>query len=280
MTSGLEVNQKVIERMLDLALKEMTGIDRAEDSWRNYFGPEDVVGIKVNTLGGPLLSTHPVITKGIVSGLLRASVRPENIIVFDRSTEEMRRAGYEIRKDGGGWRCFGTDLVGYTRSPVLSVGSCFSRILLSTSCLINAPILKDHDLTGVTISLKNWLGSVHNPNKYHTNRGDPVIAELNSHQVIRDRMRIVICDALRVQFHGGPAYKPKWTTRFCGLLVSQDPVAIDCVGTKLIEEFRALHGLPSLFDEKRPPDYIATAGRKYRLGEPDPHKVEVIELDV
>ena len=41
-----------------------------------------------------------------------------------------------------------------------------------------ARVLKDHDLAGVSLAMKNWYGVVHNPNKLHDDDCDPFVADL------------------------------------------------------------------------------------------------------
>lgn len=62
-----------------------------------------------------------------------------------------------------GIQCFGTDELpggGYEAEPQLSgsVGTCFSKII-SRLCtaIINVPVLKDHDLAGISVAMKNFL---------------------------------------------------------------------------------------------------------------------------
>ena len=61
-----------------------------------------------------------------------------------------------------------------------SAGSLLSNTLAHTcDAVINLPVLKDHGIVGVTLALKNLFGAIHNPNKYHTNAGDPYVADVN-----------------------------------------------------------------------------------------------------
>ena len=200
--------------------------------------------------------------------------------MFDRTSRELKEAGFVIRKSGG-LKCFGTDELaggGYESQPQMagSVGSCFSRIA-SRFCdaIINVPILKDHDLSGISGAMKNYYGIIHNPNKYHDNNCDPYIAELNTHPYIKNKSRLIICDALLAQYNGGPAFKRRWSWPFGGILMGRDPVALDRICADIIEEERKAVGLPSLEQAKREPKYIHTAAR-LGLGEDDPKKIELV----
>jgi uncharacterized protein (DUF362 family) len=175
--------------------------------------------------------------------------------------------------------CFGTDKAYDSQPEVIgSIGSCFSSIL-SARCtaLINIPVLKDHDLSGVSLSLKNFYGAIHNPNKYHDNFCDPFIADVNSHPSIKDKLRLIVCDGLTIQYQGGPAYKPQWSRAFSTLLLSRDPVALDRIAAAMIEDERKQQGLPTLKEAGRDPVHIATAARK-GLGIDDINRIELVTL--
>ena len=86
-----------------------------------------------------------------------------------------------------------------------------------------------------------------------------------------------VCDAITLQYQGGPAYKPQHALDFRSLLFGQDPVAIDRIGATIIEEKRKEMGLPSLKEAGRDPTHIATAAKK-GLGASDLDKIEFIKL--
>ena len=46
-----KIANALLERMLERAMTAYTGHSSAADSWRKFFSPEDVVGLKINTLG-------------------------------------------------------------------------------------------------------------------------------------------------------------------------------------------------------------------------------------
>lgn len=277
--SSQEVDLSVACEMVNKGVLSLTGESTSDRAWKSLFKPKDVVGIKVNALGGREIATHPRIVEAVISGLKSAGIPEKNIIVWDRLTKELRSVGYTINKSGRGIKYFGTD-TSYDRYPEMigSIGSCFSAIISSRcTALINIPVLKDHDLAGVSLSLKNFYGAIHNPNKYHDNNCDPYIADLNTHPYIKDKLRLIVCDALTLQYQGGPAYKPQFALDYRSLLLSRDPVAIDRIGTKIIEEKRKEKGLPSLKKADREPTHIATAARK-GLGTDSLDKIEFLNL--
>jgi uncharacterized protein (DUF362 family) len=274
-------NKKVKEMILE-GVKELVRAPSTPAAWKSLFGPADFVGIKLSCLAGRQLSPHPEVVEGIVAGLRLAGVKDENILVWERTNRELVRAGFTLNTSKKGVKCFGSDALELPYDATLefagSVGSCFSTIL-STYCtaLVNVPVLKDHDLAGVTLAMKNLFGVIHNPNRYHDNNCNPYIAELSTHPYIKDKQRLVICDGLLAQCHGGPSYKQQWAWDFAGLIISQDAVAADAVGADIIEKKRKEMGLKPLKDEGRPPKYIATAAR-LGLGENQLNKIKLIKI--
>jgi uncharacterized protein (DUF362 family) len=137
--------------------------------------------------------------------------------------------------------------------------------------------LKDHGIVGVTLSLKNFFGAIHNPNKYHLNNGDPYIADLFSYPAIKDKVVLNIVDGIVGQYEGGPPPMPQWQWNFAGILCGSDPVAVDRIGLDIIETARAKNGLMSLTEASRFPAYLKTA-EKVGLGNFDRARINLIEI--
>jgi uncharacterized protein (DUF362 family) len=180
--AGNEVNEKMLTRMYSQGLSTLTDQPQLQDALHSFFPPKEKIGIKINTIGGKSISTRPAVALSLAS-LLSENGNQENIIIWDRTNRELRDAGYRLNWNRGGIRIFGTDTqgVGYGRDLVshLNIGSLFSSIqsdLISSS--ISLAILKDHGLAGVTAGMKNYFGSVHNPNKYHDTNCNPYVAEV------------------------------------------------------------------------------------------------------
>ena len=278
---GGKVNASEVTELLGKSIVAATGISNLGAAWGSLFDRKDVVGIKVNSLAGSGLSSHPVLVAAIVKGLAGAGIPKENIIVWDRAEHELSAAGFSPETVAGA-RILGTDSrgAGYESDIEFSgeIGSCFSTIL-SRMCtaIINVPVLKDHDLSGVSLGMKNFYGAIHNPNKYHDDNCDPYIADLNQHPLITRKMRLVICDGLKGQYHGGPSSREQWAWPAGTLLVGTDPVAVDRIGLELIEEKRKEVGMDSLKAVGREAKHIQTAAGR-GLGGGDIAKISRIAV--
>jgi uncharacterized protein (DUF362 family) len=280
--TGSTVDSSRMLKLLDRAMQALFDRDHPVEAWRRVVRPGETVGLKVNTLGGRGISTNPQLVEAVCERLQEAGVKPADIVIWDRDSEELERAGFHLATDGNRVQCYGTDRAGYEEELAAygSVGSRLSKILTQRSgVLINLPVLKDHDGAGVTIALKNMYGAIHNPNKYHPNGCVPYVADLNMLPEIRSRMRLTICDATTAMYEGGPAFKPEFSWKHNALLVSQDPVALDYTGWQIVERKRAEEKLKTLEAEERAPRYIATAAdAQHGLGTNDPRRITTVEV--
>lgn len=274
-----QVKPAFIRYWIRRSLEVLTG-EQEKNVWKLFFSPQDRIAIKVNGVGGPAIATRPDLAMALAEELMDAGVPGRHIVIWDRTSRELSSAGYQLKEQGEGPLCFGTDRLGYEPLPKVhgTIGSCFSRVLTHwATALINLPVLKDHDLAGVSLSMKNLFGVIHNPNKYHDQACAPYLVDLLEHPEVRTKLRLIICDATRAQCHGGPSYSARWVWPFGGLLVSLDPVALDRIGESIISARRRELGLPSLEEENRPPSHITLAGQR-GLGEDRMGAIELIEL--
>lgn len=273
-----------VQKLLDQAMQNFSDSSDPLAPWKKLVRPGEVVGLKVNTIAGPGLSTHVVLVEAICERLKEAGVKPSNIVVWDRTNDELQRAGFTLSNDPNRVRILGTDSkdVGYDEK-VLSFGTVNSRLsnLLTRTCdcMINVPILKSHSGAGVTLAMKNMYGVNNNPDKLHGNNCCPGVADLNMLPPIRNKFRFVVADAMTGCYEGGPMYKPQFAWKYNALMVASDPVAIDYTAWQIIERKRAEHGLKTLSQAGTPPKYISVAADpQHRLGTDEPERIALTEV--
>lgn len=289
--TNLKVDYNVVKNLLNDAVMKLTEAKTVAGAWRRLFKTDDIVGIKVNTLSGKMMSSHTELVMAIVEGLNLANVK--DIVIWDKSDAELIEAGFKInRKLSNEPKCFGTSPdIGYEPEITVhnTIASRLSRIVSYCTAFVNVPVLKHHTMAGVTISLKNWFGAIHNPHKYHfdVNSNNKMVAscdyipDVNSLLLssLKKRQPLIVCDGILSQYDNGPGYTPSKTWKYSGLLVSSDPVALDFVGAKIIDKKRLSSGLKSLADTGREPEYITiSADKSHRLGTNDPSKIEIIDV--
>lgn len=228
--SGDALVPEALREMLDAGVANLTGLNDAAAAWGALFAPDERIAIKVNCIRGSGFWTHVPLVTAVAERLQEVGVPAKQIVIFDRSTSEMRSAGYQINEDGPGVRCRGTDS-DYTSGWTLLDGDIrLSDVLLDCDALINIPILKLHTMSDVSFAMKNHYGTFNRPSAYHRQLVT-AIGELNALPPIRDRTRLIVGDALTI-------VNGSWQAAWPGdsILVSFDPVAHDTVGLLLLQE--------------------------------------------
>jgi uncharacterized protein (DUF362 family) len=275
--TGAALDPGAARAALGAALAAATGAASGEAAAKRLFKPSDTVGIKLNCLGGRNLSPRVELVEALAGLLRSAGVAPARIIAFERSSRELQRASFVIRRDDGDYLCYGIDN-DYDKEPSTSgaIGSCFAR-LVSTTCtaLVSFGVVKDHDLSGVSAGLKNLYGLIHNPNKYHDNNCDPYVADVLRHPFVRGKLRLTVLDGVIAQCHGGPAWRPDACWPLGLVAASTDPVACDTWAWRIIDTERTKRGMPTLAQANRPPRFLATAVG-YGLGVGDPAAIREV----
>lgn len=276
-----QINTKIVRSTLDETLVALTNTASVRDAWAKIFPrlqSSDVIGIKVNCINSRQ-STHPEVVYAIAESLTESlDMNPNNIIIWDRTSRELKRAKYTLNMSNTGIRCLATsDKIGYDKSFAVDVGKrrkVHLSNILTKMCtyLINMPVLKDHDIAGITLSMKNHYGSIDRPGSCHGGACDPYVANLNNTPQIKDKTALILCDALFGIYKGGPMGSPQWINR--QLLASTDPVALDYTGMVLIDQQRRAKNL-TLASKKT--KHLHTAA-KLGIGTNDPQQIDLLKV--
>jgi hypothetical protein len=259
-----KVSAATVAAMLDRAMGALTGESDRAAAWRRFVTPDDVVGVKSTLMMTP---THPELLQAICGGLRAAGVADQHITTWDRD-----RAGIGMAEVSTLPR-----RVGYGKDSVCDV-------VWKSTVLINVPGLKSHWLAGMACAVKNWAGAVTGINTqdhdatyaFHADSCREV-GMLNAIPPIRRKCRLIIVDALRPLCHGGPQVDPRYLWDYKGLLVGTDPVAIDTIGTAIIEgRRRQMKG--GEWPLQPPVTHLAVADRKYHLGTSDRGRIDLTKV--
>jgi uncharacterized protein (DUF362 family) len=234
--AGNTPDPNIVLQMLDEGLRTLTGVGDVMAMWRTLFDPDERVLLKVNCMsyGG---STQPAVTHAVAQRLQDAGLVANNILIFDRSNNDLAGGGYQINDSGSGVQCRGNRGTG-TEVALSQATVRFYKELDSCDAIINLPIPKKHSMVGVSVSLKNHYGSIDQPHKLHANFCDPAIAELNTHPNLRDKTRLIVGAALNVSPNNWE--QPE---RENAILLSCDPVALDTVARDILVRHRQAMGL-------------------------------------
>jgi uncharacterized protein (DUF362 family) len=207
------------------------------------------VGIKVNCLNPYCPTSVPVIRALVDSLKADLGIPVEEIIVWDRRLDELEGVG--VTSAAVGATVMGTESSTTDRSGP-GYGDCvcevtagkrtrLSRILTDlTDVTIGCPVLKTHEVSGITASMKNVYGVIDNPGDFHADLNTALPA-LYALEPIRTRFRLHVLDALVAVTVGGTA-SPVDTIGH-RLLAGQDPVALDSYALDLVNRLRTEKGV-------------------------------------
>ena len=88
-----KLDAKVIAEMVQKGISSLTG-KNMKDSFRLFFEPSDVVGLKVNPVGPPLIHTKPEVVDAVIAWLADNGIPKKNIVIWDRFDYMLTDAGY------------------------------------------------------------------------------------------------------------------------------------------------------------------------------------------
>ncbi|MGA2532804.1 MAG: DUF362 domain-containing protein [Candidatus Aminicenantales bacterium] len=303
-----------VKAAVNRGLSELTGEKDIRDVWRQFVSPSDIVGIKVNPIGGKIFSTKPEVVDVILEGLQAAGVPKANIVIWDRRHFQLAEAGFTPERFPG-IRILGTEMKGpngdfwdpkdelwskdnidrealpyvaesemkYDRETMpymINEGkhSYFTRLVTDVCTkIINVPILKNAGLT-VTACLKNLsYGSLSNTARLHA-LWMKSVAEPCAFPCLRDKVVLNIVDGLQACYDGGPGANPKFVYDSNVMLFGTDPVAVDAVGHDIIVKERMARGVQQIEDKKQSEFlYIAEA---LGLGVAAREKVKITDVSL
>jgi len=262
------LDYRVLARMADRAAMVATGHTRIAEAWGDVVSGADRVSILYDA-GQPPASL--VLLDVLVDRLVRAGVRPGNIIIWADSERSLFSAGISLRGDAGKVRVLGADSTGY-RDGV-------SRILLDDcDLMINVARLRPDPRFGMCGAVANLLACLPPEDRAAALQDATQLANAPAQPVVRVKAKLHILDACQPNYDFGPLDMPPYWD--CGrLLFSRDPVALDCAGAAILEAKRQeVKGAPWPLDAQ--PDYLQIADSQYRLGHSDPDRFLVVESDM
>ena len=88
-----KVDGKVVGEMFETGLRSLTG-KKPMDAFRLFFTKDDVVGLKVNPVGPPLISTRHELVDAVIRWLEAGGLPRKNVVLWDRFEGMLRDAGF------------------------------------------------------------------------------------------------------------------------------------------------------------------------------------------
>jgi len=283
-----------VKSAVERGMTELTGESEMTKAWSLFVSPKDIVGIKINPIGGKTISTKPEVVDVIIAGLTAAGVPKSNIVIWDRRLHQMPDAGFTAERFPG-IALAGTEMRGpnnefydekgelwakdnidreakfyfadlempYNKNLLAAMinqgkESYFTKVVTQkVTKIINVPILKNSGGT-VTLCLKNLsYGSISNTSRLHKIWAKSV-AEPNGFPYLRDKVVLNIVDALQAQYDKGPGASPQFVYDANLMMFGTDPVAVDAVAHEYLVKVRIERGVQE-FDNARNREYLDLA---------------------
>ncbi|MDD4026239.1 MAG: DUF362 domain-containing protein [Kiritimatiellae bacterium] len=230
------VHGKDIAKMLEAGIARLGG-------WDAFIKPGMKVAIKPNVAwnskpdqGG---NTHPDLVRAFVlaaeaGGAAKIDL-PENTCHDEKST--FPTSGVEAALKGTKARLYRPAKKDYQEVEIPK-GQIVKRAkipkdILECDCLINMPVAKHHGGATLTISMKNWLGSVSNEDRrsWHRNGLHQCIADINTFI----KPKLIVIDATRIMLTKGPQ-GPGDLAHPNEIILSTDTVAADAYAATLFKK--------------------------------------------
>jgi uncharacterized protein (DUF362 family) len=279
----------VAKEMLERAMTEFTGASNLVEAMKRFVHPDDVVAIKVNGIAGQSGFTMAVnfeLILPVVEAVIAAGVPADKVTVYEQFPNFLSGTRVNIRgnklPDGVRAKFHGNSLATMPYIQVYQgIRTKYCRFLTEATAVINMSLIKDHSICGYTGLLKNIThGSIINPHDHHTTHANPQIALLYNHPIVRSRVRLHITDGFKLIYDEGPLDKnPRRRIPHGAVYVSTDPVAMDTIGWKVIDDVRQAKGMRTLAKSGREPTYIRTAA-DLGIGIHDMNRIRLREVAI
>ncbi|HEU5073442.1 MAG TPA: DUF362 domain-containing protein [Polyangiaceae bacterium] len=274
----------IAEKLLERAMMEFTGAPNLTEAMKKFIHKDDIVAIKPNGIAGQKGATMAVnfeLILPVVKAVLAVGVPAENITVYEQYPGFLMGTRVNVRdwKLPEGVKTGTHNNNNHPMKPVQifnGISTRYCRFFTEATAVIDMTQIKDHSICGYTGTLKNIThGNVDNPHAHHAHQASPQIAMLYNHPIVTSRVRLHITDAFKVMYDRGPLDKdPRTRIPHGAVYVATDPVAMDTMGWKIVDDERKKRNIPSLKDSRREPRYVRNAG-EFGLGVHDLNKIQM-----
>ena len=236
------ISSKVAHQKINAKSKEdvLNAVKQVMDQamWKKHIKGRKIF-IKLNCLSDQVVPgqcTSPWVFEGVLKVL--SENMNSKIYAGDADVATQRQLETCARKWGFREICekYGTEFVNLSKEKTKKVnlnGKIFSeldipKILLDVDSIITIPVLKTHNVTTMTFSLKNQWGCLPRIRQQYHLKADFAIPEINKFLGVK----FAVGDATVCLEGNGPRVGiPKIVN---SVLASNDLVALDCVGAKII----------------------------------------------
>ncbi|OGD20794.1 MAG: hypothetical protein A2Y70_05195 [Candidatus Aminicenantes bacterium RBG_13_64_14] len=233
------INPDVLQEMLDEAVMKIFDESDPVKAFGKMVKPGETVGIKTNVWS--YLPTPRELETAIKRRLLDAGIAEDRIGLDDHTVRT-------------------------------------NPLFINATSLINARPLRTHYLSGMSGCIKNYIMFAESQPALHPDSCAD-LGSLFKLPIVKGKTRLNILCALTPQFHGrGPHhFSRRYVWSYKGLIIGQDPVAVDTIGLRLImAKRREVLGK----DQELPPvpKHIQLADTRHGIGVSDINAIELVKL--
>ncbi len=253
--------------LLTAGLRALTGEPTDTGARQRFFGALDSVAVQI--AAGPT-AVAPEVVDALCTVAARAGVETARMFVYSADEHELHQAGFAIRREGPGVRCYGASSEGYRDSLTTLLAS-------GVTAIANVPCLSPHPQVGLAGAIANYLNAASNGLRHDAlAEGGARLPAILKLPACGERTRVHVMDCLRPGYdvpEGGQA--ARWA--YNGLLLSADPVALDAVALAILQaKRREVAGRDWPLDPY--PLYIRRAAESYGLGVADLAAIDLVRV--
>ena len=255
----------LLSGMVNRAVVALSGEASVPRAFAHFLEPGETALIKA------VHDVHDAVLEPILRGLLTMGAAADKLILYQRRTRRNAKPANDLER----LACrYGVRLERPTYShPPETVGSArvhLADVLYDCDCIINVPSLVYPDSVGGGAGLASHRDSVRESAKFRPGWTAGIVG-LNALPAIREKTRLILCDAVQPAFASQTPDDPR-TWDFCAVIAASDPVALDTVGNAVIGRHRTTLGLDGTMTQSR--SVLASAAR-IGLGN---HRGKLIDL--
>ena len=233
------INPDILQRMLDEAVMRLLDEGDPVKAFGKLVKPGETVGIKTNVWS--YLPTPRELEAAIKRRLMDAGIAEDRIGLDDHTVRT-------------------------------------NPLFVNATSLINARPLRTHYLSGMSGCIKNYIMFAESQPALHPDSCAD-LGSLFKLPIVKGKTRLNILCALTPQFHGrGPHhFSRRYVWSYKGLIIGQDPVAVDTIGLRLtMAKRREVLGK----DQELPPvpKHIQLADTRHGIGVSDINAIELVKL--
>jgi len=233
------IDPDVVQGMLDEAVMKLLDATDPVKAFGKLVKPGETVGIKTNVWS--YLPTPAELERAIKRRLLDAGIAEDRIGLDDHTVRT-------------------------------------NPLFVNATSLINVRPLRTHYLSGMSGCIKNYIMFAESQPALHPDSCAD-LGSLFKLPMVQGKTRLNVLCALTPQFHGrGPHhFSRRYVWSYKGLIVGEDPVAVDSVGLRLImakrrEVLGKEQELPPV------PKHIQLADTRHGIGTSDINAIELVKL--